>query len=300
MNGFLISCKIFIKEALTNKINIFIFLIALFIFLLSIHHQIEKNKFVRDWKGNFVPISQDNLQKIMFDHTRLITIKLTICLFINCLIFNIVPIIIKEKFINSRIKIFNILKNDWHILLTYIISSIIIYNIFMLPYWFFMLYNDYSFYYRYTAGIIFFYNLFIVKMLLILLWFNLRADYIYSSIFKKIFTFLLIIVLNTLLSAIIAALNDVMALLAEVIVKIFCVVDYLPTDYFERFLFMSPVYYFPYEGRILIPYYGMDDAIKYLTIVFITVVIIFGYLSLKLIDMQKRNIKKSKPGMCFN
>ena len=259
--------------------------------MFSTQNRIEKIKSFRShWQGSFVPMSQYGSPSL-FDYTRALTINLTICLFINCLIFNIVPIVIKEKFINSRIKIFNILKNDLHILLTYIISSIIIYNIFMLPYWLFMLCYDYSFYYHYTAGIIFFYNLYVVKMLLILLWFHLRFDYIYKPIFKRIFVVLLVIIFNTILSAIIADLNNILSAMIYIIFSNF---DYLTIK------FMAPVYYFPYEVRILVPYYGMDDAIKYLTIVFIPIVIIFGYSSLKSIDMQKRNIKNSKPNMYIN
>ncbi len=291
MNGLLLSCKIFIKESLTNKINIIIFLIALLIFILSMHDQIEKNKFIRNWTGKFMPISQYGLQKVMREYAREVTIKLTICLFINCLIFNIVPIVIDEKFINSRSKIFKFLKNDLHILLTYIISSIVIYNIFMLPYWLFMLYYDLSFYYRYTAGIIFFYNLFVVSMLLILLSIYLRFEYyIFKSTFKKIFTLLSATIINMMLSVIVVDLNDVLPSLAGMI--------FLNVDYFS-IKYMSPVYNFPYEGSPIVRDYTLIDSIKYFTIVFIPIVIIFGFISLKSINTHKRNIINSKPNMIF-
>lgn len=300
MNAILSSSKIFIKETLTNKINILIFLITICIFVFSIHNQIENNKFVRNWTGKLVPISQDGLQKVIYEYTRALTFKLTIWLFINCLIFSIVPIIIDEKFINSRLKFFNILKNDLHILLIYIFSAIFIYNIFMLPYWLFMLYYDYSFYYRYTAGLVFFYNLFVVNMLLILLFFYLRAEYISKSIFKSVSTIPCLILINIYLSSSVAELNNIFSMSAEAIGKFFCIVDYLSINYFKNYFFMSPVYNFPYEGSYIVTDYTLVDSIKYFTLVFIPIVVIFGYLSLKSIDAHKRNIINSKPNMILH
>ncbi len=293
MKNFWLINNIILKDVFFRKTNLFVFLVALYLFshFMSLH--IEKNLFIRNWVG--IIISND-MTCVIQEYSRKLTLDLTVYLIIACLLNNLTPFFINDNFINSRQKIFNIGCSNFCLLLSYISSSLILYNILMLPYWIFMFYFSYgSIYFNYVFGIIFFYNMFIIKALLVIMIFILKVNFINL---KEISTFSLILLLLFSYFIVLQFLGYLANLyfylgsFGLIYQKLYAIPTF---DFYDVTGFMSPVIHFPYKpmGQMRY-YYTIIHFIKYIFIVFIPMVIICGYYSLKSFETHKKMILNSK------
>jgi len=280
MNNLLICCKIFLKEVLINKINIIVFLIALLIFMFSIHRQIEENKYVRDWKGKIT--LKTNIVSDIQEYSRKIILYLTIYLFICCLLNNLTSFFASNDCVDSRKKILSLGCSDLCLLFVFLCSSIILYNIFMLPYWIFMFYFSCgSIYFNYVFGIIFFYNMFVVKALLVLMIFVFNINFNNLNKISIFYRFLLFLISYCLITQF---LKEYLANLNFY----FNIFNLMYSNYIDVTFFMSPVINYPYEPKGQIrSYYYVTHFIKYIFIVFIPMIVISGYYALKSIKTNK-------------
>lgn len=261
---------------------------ALYYFSHLILVYIDQNDTFIDWKGEI--IFKENIVSDIQEYSRKIIFHLTVYLFIYCLLYNLTIFFANNAYVDSRKKILNLGCSDLCLLLSFLCSSIILYNIFMLPYWIFMFYFSYgSIYFNYVFGIIFFYNMFVVKALLVIMIFVFKInfnDLNKISIFYRLLLFLIsYCLILQFLKEFLANLNFYFGIFNLIYQKYIAVHEQL---YYDVTWFMNPVINYPYESKGQIrSHYCVIHFIKYIFIVFIPMIVISGYYALKSIKIHK-------------